>query len=58
MKSKDNFADNHFHNIKRLFDILPNFIFTTSEMKRILIITNTNKHVTVRTSCLTTCRTT
>ena len=23
--------DNHFHNILRLFDVLPNFLFTTSE---------------------------
>ena len=23
---------NHFHNISRLFDVLPNFPFTTSEM--------------------------
>ena len=26
------FADNQVHNILRLFDVLPNFIFTTSEM--------------------------
>ena len=25
---------NHGHNILRLFDTLPNFLFTTSEMKR------------------------
>ena len=25
-------AYNHFHNILRLFDILPNFAFTTSEI--------------------------
>ena len=25
---------NHFHNILRLFDVLPNFPFTTSETKR------------------------
>ena len=24
---------NHFHNILRLFDVLPNFLFTTSETK-------------------------
>ena len=30
-KSKRNFADNQFHNILRLFDVLPNFPFTTSE---------------------------
>ena len=26
--------DNHFHNILRLFDVLPNFLFTTSETMR------------------------
>ena len=31
-KAKENFVDNHFHNILRLFDILTNFAFTTSEM--------------------------
>ena len=25
---------NHFHNILRLFDVLPNFLFTTSETMR------------------------
>ena len=30
-KSKDNFEDNHFHNILRLFDVLPTFPFTISE---------------------------
>ena len=25
---------NHFHNILRLFDVVPNFPFTTSETKR------------------------
>ena len=29
--AKENFADNHFHNILRLFDASPNFPFTTSE---------------------------
>ena len=33
IKSKKNIADNHVHNILRLFDVLPNFIFTTSETK-------------------------
>ena len=33
-KANENFADNHFHNILRLFDILPNFLFTTSEKMR------------------------
>ena len=31
MKNKIKFADNHFHNILRLFDVLPNFPFTTGE---------------------------
>ena len=30
-KAKENFSDNHFHNILRLFDVLPTFVFTTSE---------------------------
>ena len=30
-KAKEIFADNRFHNILRLFDILPNFPFITSE---------------------------
>ena len=30
-KGKENFADNHFHNKLRLFDILHNFPFTKSE---------------------------
>ena len=29
--AKENFADNHFHDILRLFDVLPNFPFITSE---------------------------
>ena len=29
--AKENFADNQFHNILRLFDVLQNFPFTTSE---------------------------
>ena len=33
-KSKDNFEDNHFHNILRLFDVLPNSPFTTSQTMR------------------------
>ena len=28
---KENFADNQFHNILRLFGVLPNFPFTTIE---------------------------
>ena len=30
IKSKKNFANNHFHNILRLFDVLPNSPFTAS----------------------------
>ena len=29
--AKLNFSDSHFHNISRLFDVLPNFLFTTDE---------------------------
>ena len=32
--AKENFTDNHFHNILRLFDVLPNFAFTTGETMR------------------------
>ena len=28
---RENFEDIYFHNILRLFDVLPNFPFTTSE---------------------------
>ena len=28
---KKNFPDNHYHNILRLVDVLPNFALTTSE---------------------------
>ena len=31
MKAKENFADNHFNIILRLFDVLPNFLFITRE---------------------------
>ena len=31
---KNEAACNHFHSILRLFDVLPNFLFTTSEKKR------------------------
>ena len=31
IKSKGTFADNQFHNISRLFNVLPIFSFTTSE---------------------------
>ena len=32
--NKRNFADNHGHDISRLFDIVPNFALTISETKR------------------------
>ena len=32
-KAKKNFEDNYFHNILRLFYVLPNFCFNTSETK-------------------------
>ena len=49
---KENFADNHGHNIFRIFDVLPNFPFTTSDKSLIF----SNK--LVYTSCLTSFRTT
>ena len=30
-KERENCADNHFHNILKLFAVLPNVPFTTSE---------------------------
>ena len=33
-KAKENFVDNHGHNILKLVDTLANFLFTTSEAKR------------------------
>ena len=30
-RAKENFVDNHFHNILRLPGVLPSFPFTTSE---------------------------
>ena len=33
-KAKENFSDNHFHNILRFFDVLPNFLSSTSEIMR------------------------
>ena len=33
-KAKENFEDNHFHNILRVFDVLPNFFFTADETMR------------------------
>ena len=34
IKTKKNFGGNHGHNILRLFDVLPNFPFTTIETNR------------------------
>ena len=34
INAKESFADNHFHNILRLFDVLATFPFTTSETMR------------------------
>ena len=34
LKSKSKFADNYFHNILRLFDVLTNLPFTRSETIR------------------------
>ena len=34
IKTKENFADCHSHNILRLFDTSPNFVFATSETKQ------------------------
>ena len=33
IKCKMKFADNHSHKIMRVFDVLPNFSFNTSETK-------------------------
>ena len=33
LKAKENFTDNHGHNIFRLFDTLPSFFVTTNETK-------------------------
>ena len=52
-EAKKNFADDHFDNILRLFDVLPNFPFTTSQTMRELLLINM-----VYESCLTSCRTT
>ena len=52
-KAKENFEDNHVHNILRLFNGWANFPFTTSETKGIIISNNL-----VYTSCLTSCQTT
>ena len=32
-KTKENFADNRGHNLLRLFDVWPNFFFTTNGTK-------------------------
>ena len=52
-EAKENFADDHFDNILRLFDVLPNFPFTTSQTMRELLLINM-----AYASCLTSCRTT
>ena len=31
IKAKENFADNHIHDISRLFDVLSIILFTTSQ---------------------------
>ena len=31
---KESFADDYFHNLLRPFNVLPNFLFTTSDMMR------------------------
>ena len=36
-EAKENFAHNHFHNILKLFEVLP--IFFSSQVKRYAIIT-------------------
>ena len=33
-QQQQNYAENHSHNILRLFDVWPNFPLTTSETKR------------------------
>ena len=33
-KAKENFSDNHFHNILRLYNVLRNFTLTTTEIMR------------------------
>ena len=43
----------HGQNIMRIFNVLPNFPFTTSEMKP-----DYDKQTGIYTSCLTSCRTT
>ena len=37
IKRKENFADNHDHNILRLLDVLSSFPFTTKETNTIII---------------------
>ena len=37
-KALENFAVNHFHNILRLFDVFPNFPFTTCDKRCAIII--------------------
>ena len=49
-KAKEKFTYNYFHNILKLFDVLVNFLFTTSET--IIWFGMVNM---VYTSCLTNC---
>ena len=53
-KHRENFSCyDHGHNIMRIFDVLPNFPFNTSEMKP-----DYYKQTGIYTSCLTSCGTT
>ena len=49
-KAKENSEENYFHNISRPFDVLPNFLFIISKIKRLLAIN------IVYTNCLMSCR--
>ena len=35
IKAKENFANNQFHNILRLFEVLPNFAFIARETRKL-----------------------
>ena len=50
---KEKFADNNFHNILRLFDVLLKFLFTTSGNDVLFLLINM-----VYKSCLTSSQTT
>ena len=43
-KAKQNFTDNHFHNILRLFDVLLNFPLTASQIMRRFFLYNNDLH--------------